>query len=62
MQKNEIDDKLRNSFSNSSRLIPISNTNKVTTLDYIKSYKYYTKIAKKRFVETLYHTTNKEKD
>jgi len=45
MQKNEIGDKLRNCFHNKSRLIPISNTNKITTLDYVNSQEYHKKVA-----------------
>jgi len=51
MQKNEIDDKLVNNFSNSSRLITICNTHKVTTSYYIESHKYHTQIAKNRFLD-----------
>ena len=36
MYRNEIGDKIIKWFHNKSRLIPISNTNRVTTLDYIK--------------------------
>jgi len=59
MQKNKIDDKLINNFSCLSKLIPISNKNKVTTSDYIESHKYRTKIAKNRFLETFYQTTKR---
>jgi len=60
IQKNEIGDKLIKTF-HKSRLIPISNTNWVTSLDYIKSQEYHTKIAKNIFLETFYQTTNKER-
>jgi len=61
MQKNEIDDKLIKSFSNSLRLIPINNTNKMTTSNYMKSHKYHTKILQKNFLKTLYQITIKER-
>jgi len=62
MQKNKIDDELRNSSSNSSRLIRISNINKVSTSNYIESHKYHTKIVINRFLETFYQKTNKERE
>jgi len=62
MQKNEFDDKLRSSFSNSLRLILDSNTNRTTTSAYLKSHKNHTKIIKNRFYETFYLMSSKERE
>jgi len=50
-----------NNFSNSSRLIPISNPNKARASNDIKSPKYHTKITKNKFLETFYQIKIKER-